>query len=420
MIAGTASLIAVSATRVVLSAAYDRSIVAAARACANAGFEVTVTSNAPPAMACASRACHRCAETADPRTDSSGFVASLEAAVERGDQDILMIGNDPALVAVSRHRDRLERHLELALPDHDTVLRCLDKQALAEATIGTTLDSPASVVCSGPDEAEPAARELGFPLVLKSRQSVHAIDGRHDKTASRVAQDEGAFARLAPHFGEELFLQRYVPGSIVSCGGVTTKDRLLALVVSRYERTWPPEGGNVSSSVAIAPPGGLAESIHELLNRLGWEGIFEFELIEREDGSLSAIDLNPRIYGSLGLALGAGVPLPVVWAHWVLRGQAPGEAMVAPGGTRFRWEEAELRHIGRLLLAGRLRDALAVVRPRRFVTHALFEPTDPGPFFVRMAYLAKRFVARLARRSGPGPIAPTTERAPRAGAGAPR
>jgi predicted ATP-grasp superfamily ATP-dependent carboligase len=302
----------------------------------------------------------------------------------------LIAGNDATLLAVSQHRAMLTPHVELGLPDHETVLRCLDKLSLSEAAAGTGLDAPVTITCASLAGAGQAASELGFPVALKSRESVHLLDGRYSKTGSAVVGDAAALARVLPSFGDEYVVQEHVTGPIISCAGVTTTERLLALVVSRYERTWPPEGGNVSASVVIEPPPGVADAVHQLLTRLRWEGIFEVEFVQRADGSLTAIDLNPRPYGSLALAVGAGVSIPAIWCEWVLRGRAAPETLMARPGRRYRWEEAELRNAWRHVQRGRPAAALGVLRPHRDVTHALLEARDPGPFLAGAAYAPLR------------------------------
>ena len=62
----------------------------------------------------------------------------------------------------------------------------------------------------------------------------------------------------------------------------------------------------------------LRSRVSALLTDLGWEGLFELELIEREDGGWHAIDMNPRPYGSMALAIGAGCNLPALWCRHLL------------------------------------------------------------------------------------------------------
>ena len=112
--------------------------------------------------------------------------------------------------------------------------------------------------------------------------------------------------------------------------------------------------------------------------------------------------MNPRPYGSLALAIGAGANLPALWCRHVL-GDDPGPAAGAPG-VFYRWTDADLRHGLWKLRAGNPAAAAGVLRPRRRVVHAFGRRSDPGPAVARMLELGGSAVAsgRGSRRSPPG------------------
>jgi predicted ATP-grasp superfamily ATP-dependent carboligase len=174
--------------------------------------------------------------------------------------------------------------------------------------------------------------------------------------------------------------------------------RLLAFSLARYLRTWPPDAGNAALTETVAVPDGLDRRVERLMAALGWEGIFELELVRGDDGSFASIDLNPRPYGSIALAIGAGADLPAVWAAWLLGRESP-YAVARPGVT-YRWEDAELRRVVWELRHGSLAGAAQVARPHRRVVYPHFQWSDPGPLLARGAYFAGRALSRA--RKGPG------------------
>jgi predicted ATP-grasp superfamily ATP-dependent carboligase len=198
-----------------------------------------------------------------------------------------------------------------------------------------------------------------------------------------------AVAAAGPSFA----VQQYTPDArVVSFAGVASRDGLLAVAFSRYERTWPPEAGSVTASVTAVPPPDLLASIEALLARIGWEGIFELELLEHPDGGRSVIDFNPRVYGSMTLAIDAGANLPAVWVQHVLGGkQAP---IAARAGLRYRWEEGEARTAGRLVSEHRYAEAGRLLRTPSPRVWAFFRASDPMPAVVRASWLLARPLRR--------------------------
>jgi hypothetical protein len=169
-----------------------------------------------------------------------------------------------------------------------------------------------------------------------------------------VVQDEAALERRWPQYGAQSLVQRCLGGDVVSFSGVAADGRLLAHGVSRYRRTWPPEGGAVSFAETISPPAGLQQRVENLIAVLGWKGVFEVELIQNGT-RFAAIDFNPRLFGSLELITRAGAPLSTAWCDWML-GFEPVASEARPG-YRYRWEDAEARNLWRRLREGRLRSA---------------------------------------------------------------
>jgi predicted ATP-grasp superfamily ATP-dependent carboligase len=129
-----------------------------------------------------------------------------------------------------------------------------------------------------------------------------------------------------------------------------------------------------------------------VLRTLGHAGIFELELIERDNGTFAALDLNPRPFGWMALALRAGANLPAIWCDWMLGRKSPRTS--ARPGVAYRWEDADLRHLVWQLRRGHLVAAASVLRPRGGVAHAYFELADPGPLPAAILQLARRRVRR--------------------------
>jgi predicted ATP-grasp superfamily ATP-dependent carboligase len=109
-------------------------------------------------------------------------------------------------------------------------------------------------------------------------------------------------------------------------------------------------------------------------------------------GEAYVIDFNPRIYGSLALAIAAGSNLPAIWADLVL-----GRPVSAPPyriGVHYRAEEDDYRALAHAFRSGRRRDAVRGLLPRPRTVHAVFAARDPAPSIVT----ARKLFGHLRRR----------------------
>ncbi len=355
---------------------------AACESLARAGYRVGTASRQRPIPAGWSRFSEHWFRLPNPRAAPGEFASRVAAiAADRGYLTVLPC-SEGSLWALSNNREQLDgAGLALGMVDRGTVERCTDKAELVARAVEAGLAAPETVVCGDRDEAFAAAERFGFPVVLKPRRTVFREGGETRHLASALVDDRRALEEQLVASGTPCLVQRRERGSIVSVGGVFADARLLAAGCSRYVRTWPPEAGPVSFSRSIEAPDSLLDRVARLLGLLGWEGIFELELIERGEGDCAVLDFNPRIYGSIALAVKAGAPLPAVWCDWLLKGKDA--SLAARPGIYYRWEDADLRNALHGLREGHPRRAASILWPRRGVAHAYFRWHDPLPFGVR-------------------------------------
>jgi predicted ATP-grasp superfamily ATP-dependent carboligase len=137
--------------------------------------------------------------------------------------------------------------------------------------------------------------------------------------------------------------------------------------------------------VSVEPDERLVEAARSMLADAGYWGLAQLDLVETGHGTL-LLDVNPRFYFCMPLALRCGVNLPAAW-HAVVDGRDAGPPSAYAAGLRYRWLEGDLyaaRH-GHL---GRLRPG-----PRAHA-HTMWAADDPLP----SALLALEAVTRPARR----------------------
>jgi predicted ATP-grasp superfamily ATP-dependent carboligase len=376
--------------RVLITNAEERSMLAACRSLQRGGYDVTAASCTSFAPAQWSRSCARRLRIVDARDDADRFVEQLGEELARRPYATLIAGSDSSLLAISRKRERLQELTELGLPPQDVVERSLQRESLAVAAAQVGLIPAVSIRCNNLEEALTASRRLGFPVVLKSPEAPNpSNDVVPSVPKGRTVASENDLAQAVSAFQGELLVQRWVRGDLISIGGVLADERLLGVAVSRYQRMWPPDSGSVAFGETITPPPGLEDSVQRLLTAIGWEGIFELELIQSAPDEFVPIDLNPRPYGSMALASAAGAPLTTIWCDWLLD-RNPSSPTQALAGYRYRWEDADLRHFAWQLRRGNYRAAAATALPHRRVTHAHFQLADPLPLIMRGLYLGKR------------------------------
>ncbi|MEK6251715.1 MAG: hypothetical protein AABM43_07195 [Actinomycetota bacterium] len=386
---------------VLITDGQERSAVAACHALRRAGYRVGAAGSSRLAPAHWSRACEERFRVSDPRAEDARFAEEIAQIATRRNFEVVMPATDASVLALSRHRGAFDGGIDLRLPAADVVEAAMRKADLHAVAGRVGLAPPETVLCETVEDARAAASSFGFPVLLKPRSSIFELGDELRQKGSFMAWDRETLERRLPEFGLPCLLQRREEGPLISFSGVAAEGQLLAVVVSKYWRTWPPDAGSVSFSETVLAPEALSERVRDLLVGLSWQGIFELELIQHGPGSFAAIDFNPRLYGSLALAVRAGVPLPTIWCDWLL--ERKHGARIAPPGFHYRWEDAELCNLVRDLRGRRVAAVASMLRPRRRTAHALFRWNDPGPLLARTLSILRHPRRSLSTEPSPPP-----------------
>jgi predicted ATP-grasp superfamily ATP-dependent carboligase len=287
-------------------------------------------------------------------------------------------------------RDELARHSYLTvIPTSDAAILALgaagahlvDKASLTDEADRAGLPTPPTLVFPSYEDLLAAAGTLDYPVVIKPTISRWA--------PFRADAPEGAEA--ARGMAGPMLVQPFVGEPLTAVGGVIWREELLAAVHQRYLRTWPPECGTSSAAITVAPDADLEARITRLLH--GYDGMFQVQL-----AGPFLLDVNPRPYGSMPLALAAGVNLPALYCD-LLQGRDVG-AIRGESGAFYRWVEGDLRRLWREVRTGAMGLLAAVreLRPRRGATHSTESLSDPGPMLARLRFAVSR-QDRLRRRA---------------------
>jgi predicted ATP-grasp superfamily ATP-dependent carboligase len=385
------------AKRVLVTDGEERSALAACRGLRRAGYEVTVLAGRHPAPSHWSRSCSRRVLGPGASVDVRAFKDALEQLLSGHSHDVLVPGSDAALLAISESRDRFEPYVRVGFPPHGAVEQSVDKRLLPSAARAVGLDAPATVCCESPAEGVTAALSIGFPVVVKPARSVVHSNGALRVRGASVANDVESLQTAVARVGAPFLVQRLEHGGTTSSfAGVIAERGLLAWVFSSYRRTWPPDAGAASFSETVFASADLVERVEAMVSSLGWQGIFEVEFLLLPTGRLEAIDFNPRVYGSLALALAADVNMPAIWCDWLLERRA--RVACARPGVAYRREDTELRGVAAALRRRSLRTAVEIARPQRSVAHAYFKLDDPLPLAARAIALARTWARRRVER----------------------
>src|SRR6476659_2794761 len=138
-------------SRVLITDAQERSVLAACRSLGRRGYAVDATASERSAVTHWSRFCANRLWTSDPKAHPTEFVEELSRIVSGEAYDVLIPGTDASLLAISRGRERLQPYVKVGLPAPEIVERSLSKIDLHELAAQAGIPAPETAICAEPD-----------------------------------------------------------------------------------------------------------------------------------------------------------------------------------------------------------------------------------------------------------------------------
>jgi predicted ATP-grasp superfamily ATP-dependent carboligase len=230
-----------------------------------------------------------------------------------------------------------------------------------------------------------------FPAVVKPHRSViSTARGRRKVSASYVADAASCRAVVAalPEGAFPILLQRRVRGPGEGLFLLRWDGCVVAAFAHRRLREKPPEGGVSVYRESIALPPQLLAAGTKLLDLLDWQGVAMVECKrDLETGQYVFMEVNGRLWGSLQLAIDAGVDFPALLVRCA-QGTAPALVPAYRVGVRSRWFWGDVDHLYlRIRNGGGLRGRITAARDFLRVQpgrdrEEIFRWRDPAPFLL--------------------------------------
>lgn len=375
----------------------QRASLAVTRSLGRAGYAVIVCSGSGHSLAGASRYAQADVRVTPVLQDPARHVAEVSVlARERGVQVVLPM-TDASMLTLLGERDRLGGDVIIPFSDLTSYRALADKQWVLARAAALGMSTPAQTAIGGPgDGGEAALTALPFPLVVKPSRSVAPAGGTLRHFTVRYASDRAELAQVLeaiPEEGYPVLLQARVVGPGVGVFLFRWEGEVRARFAHRRLREKPPSGGVSVYSESVPLPRDLVEQAEALLAAAQWQGVAMVEFkIDRDSGTAYLMEVNGRFWGSLQLAIDAGVDFPRLLVRAALGEALPGAPAYRVGlRERWWWGDVDqmvtrLRHSGRAL-ALPPDDPGTPLTALRFLRlwwpgdrNEVFRWSDPGPF----------------------------------------
>lgn len=327
--------------RVLITDGNERAALAVTRALGREQVEVIVGAETERSLAGSSRYCSQRFVYPSPFKEPERYVTRLMEMVQAQHVDAVFPISDIAMHVIGPERAHLERHTRIPAPPAEVFQEISDKYRLMQRAVVDGVGIPETIFVPEGNLDRVIEAIAGYPVVVKPGCSL-VKDGRQWKKTSVCYAESREELRRAyrdkPYLQSPSLIQQRVIGEGQGLFVLMQEGIPLGMFAHRRLRERPPSGGVSVLRESIALPKSMVEATLTLLQRVKWHGVAMVEFkVDKDSQRPLLMEINGRFWGSLQLAVDAGVNFPLM-----LLNMAMGKAETLPEngyriGVRSRW-----------------------------------------------------------------------------------
>ena len=322
------------------------------RSLARKNVQTGVAATSTKAMSFFSKYCKAKFMYPSPRDNLGLFLKAIRKIIEESDFDILFPVGEWTLVPISKNRESIASRIELPFASKEAIEKTFNKSLTLEIAMKEGVPMPETFFVKDLSDLQEAARKTPYPAVIKSRFSWFWDHGK--ASFSRpvyVNSPQELLMRYKSMHSEFPFpiIQEYIPGVAYHIGALCNHSRLKAACCIKEHRTIPVTGGYATLRETVDLNPKMLKSALRMLEALDWHGVAEVEFkSDSRDSTPKFMEINGRFWGSLELAIEAGIDFPYLLYLLAVDGDVK-PAFDYKVGVKRRWLEGDLVYISNVL-----------------------------------------------------------------------
>jgi predicted ATP-grasp superfamily ATP-dependent carboligase len=367
------------------------------------GIDVHIGDAAPLAMSRFSRYCKSFTRLPEFFIEPERYFHETCQALKRTKAKVLLPGHEDVGIFSKRRKD-LPADVRVALPEWDSYSIAEDKFAILDLAHKTGCPVPETIEIASLKQLEGLSKSTDWPVVIKARigNSAKGVRIASDKT-ELLEKYEELFQTYNLPKDRWPVVQEFLPGEAVGVCLAYDRGRCIASFAERYLRCKEPGKFGTSTLRETFDNEQLISQAIAVMNELKWHGVVHLDFVADKQGRFKLIEINPRLWGALALALFSGIDFPYLWYLTAIE-KCNGDLVASQiKKIRCRWIVGDCLAFAELVKGGRFLEALKLMVPQRNCYHDDFTLRDPLPLSLEICDYFTKFI-----KAG-GSVNPVTE-----------
>jgi predicted ATP-grasp superfamily ATP-dependent carboligase len=313
-------------------------------------------------------------------------------ALKRTRAKVLLPGHEDVGI-FSRRRDELPSDVHIALPDWTNYSIAEDKFAILDLAQKAGCPVPQTTEITSLQELEHLSKSTDWPVVIKTRigNSAKGVRIAHGKS-----ELVGKFEELVQTYNLPKdrwpVIQEFLPGEAAGVCLAYDRGRCIASFAERYLRCKEPGKFGTSTLRETFDNEQLISQAIAVMNELKWHGVVHLDFVADKQGRFKLIEINPRLWGALALAVFSGIDFPYLWYLTAIDKYKPELVESEIKKIRCRWVVGDCLAFAELIKGGGFLEALKLIIPQKKCYHDDFTLRDPFPLLFEVCDYFTKFI----------------------------
>ncbi len=307
--------------------------------------------------------------------------------------EVLIPISTDSMIPISKNIHKFQEITKVPIPEYTKLEIANDKELTLRLGEEVGLNIPKSTTVRNVEELENITKDINYPVVIKHRRS----SGAQGVGYAYSPHDLISKYKKMSHIQEKPIIQEYIEGQGYGFFALFNENsKPIATFVHKRIREYPITGGQSTFCESVINPKVYRDGM-KLLKSLDWYGLAMVEFKQNKEGKPFLMEINPRFWGSMPLAIESGVDFPYLLYKMAVDGNVD-RVKSYKVGVKTRFLLSDIFACSQLLLKknNKMETLKSTILPffDQNVVEGLLSIDDPSPNI----YFLKDRILRTVRR----------------------
>lgn len=253
-----------------------------------------------------------------PEKSPELFTSEMYNLIKKEKYDVVMPVRDSTTILFSKMKDRLSDYTRLHIPDYFTLMKGRNKAETVKAALDSGIPCPLTYF-NGDGNIKKLKDTIEYPVLIRPCESSGSRGIVYVGSPEELVNE---YYKIKNEFGE-VMIQEYIPhtGKAYNVSALFNQySEPRAVFAMEKIRQFPISGGPTAFAESIKGDN-IKKYALKLLKDMNWVGVAEVEFIfDERDKKPKLLEINPRFWNPLSLAIHSGVDFPSLLYEMALNG----------------------------------------------------------------------------------------------------